>query len=55
MSVSIEEALNGVGYDFSKEDDARWLVSQVSTFEELVIQAEDLIEQKEEERWAEDE
>lgn len=50
MSVSIEEALNGAGYDFSKEEDCLWLVGQTGTLEELVVRAEDLIEKFEDER-----
>lgn len=52
MSVSIEEALNGAGYDFSKEEDCLWLVAQTGNLEELVIRAEDLIERLEDERSA---
>lgn len=50
MSVSIEEALNSAGYDFTKEADAKWLVSQVAAFEELVTVAEDFIEKCEDDR-----
>ena len=50
MSVSIEEVLQHGGYDFSKEADCKWLVSQVAAFEELVTDAEDFIEKCEDER-----
>ena len=47
MSVSIREVIESGGYDLSTVEDARWLTAQVSQFEELVIQAEDLIEESE--------
>ena len=43
MSVSLLEVIEAGGYDLSTEEDARWLLSQVNQFEELVTQAEDLI------------
>lgn len=48
MSVSIAEVIESGGYDLSTVEDAQWLVSQVSQFEELVTAAEDLIEESEE-------
>ena len=48
MSVSLLEVIEAGGYDLSTEEDARWLLSQVNQFEELVTQAEDLIEKIEE-------
>ena len=50
MSVSILEALEHGGWDVQNNvEDARWLVSQVNQFEDLVTKAEDLIEKTEEE------
>lgn len=48
MAVSLLEVIQAGGYDLSTEDDARWLLAQVNQFEELVTQAEDLIEKIEE-------
>ena len=48
MSVSLIEVIEAGGYDLSTEEDARWLLSKVSEFEELVIKAEDMIEAIEE-------
>lgn len=48
MSTSISQVIADGGYDLSKEDDARWLLSQVNQFEQLVVEAEDLIEKIEE-------
>lgn len=44
MSVSIQEVIESAGYDLNNVADALWLVSQVSQFEELIVNAEDLIE-----------
>lgn len=48
MSVSLLEVIEAGGYDLSTEEDAKWLLSQVNQFEELVTKAEDLIEKIEE-------
>ena len=48
MSVSILEVIEAGGYDLSTADDARWLLSQVNQFEELVVKAEDMLEAIEE-------
>lgn len=48
MSVSILEVIEAGGYDLSTEDDAKWLISQVNQFEELVEKAEDMLEAIEE-------
>ena len=48
MSVSLLEVIEAGGYDLNTEEDARWLLSQVNQFEELVIKAEDMIEAIEE-------
>ena len=47
MSVSIAELISTAGYDLSTKEDATWLLSQVSQFEELVVKAEDLLEETE--------
>lgn len=48
MSVSILEVIEAGGYDLNTPEDAKWLLLQVNQFEELVTQAEDLIEKIEE-------
>lgn len=48
MSVSILEVIEAGGYDLATEDDAKWLLSQVNQFEELVEKAEDMLEAIEE-------
>lgn len=47
MSVSIAEVIASGGYNLETVEDARWLVAQVNQFEELVVAAEDLIEESE--------
>lgn len=47
MSVSIREVIEAGGYDLTTLDDARWLVSQEAEFDELIEQAEELIEEAE--------
>ena len=54
MSVTLREVIESGGYDLSKLEDAQWLVSQEDNFNELLEEAEDLIE-KHEEAEAEDE
>lgn len=49
MSVSIREVIESGGYDLTTVDDARWLLAQQSTFDELVEAAELTIEQYEDE------
>lgn len=48
MSVSLLEVINAGGYDLNIEEDARWLLSKQSEFDELVEQAQDLVEKIEE-------
>lgn len=48
MGVSIQEVIESGGYDLSTREDAEWLLGQVNQFEELVIEAEDLIERLDE-------
>jgi predicted RNase H-like HicB family nuclease len=47
MSTTITEVIEAGGYDLSTLEDARWLISQAATFDELVDQAEELIEESE--------
>lgn len=47
MSATIREVIEAGGYDLTTVDDARWLVSQEADFDELIEQAEELIEQAE--------
>lgn len=44
MSVSIREVIESGGYDLSTVEDARWLLGQESNFDDLIEQAEELIE-----------
>jgi hypothetical protein len=53
MSVSIKEVVEAGGYNLSTLEDARWLKSQESQFEELIADAEALIEEEEERENAE--
>lgn len=48
MSVSIDQVISAAGYDLSTPEDAQWLVSQVNRFDELVEEAEDMLEAIEE-------
>ena len=48
MSVSLLEVIEAGGYDISTVEDAQWLVSKQNEFEELIEQAENLIEESEE-------
>ena len=48
MSVSLQEVIEAGGYDLSTAEDANWLLSKQSEFEELVEAAEKLIEESEE-------
>lgn len=47
MSVSLLEVIEAGGYDLSTTEDANWLLSKQSEFEELVEQAEKIIEESE--------
>jgi len=48
MSVSLLEVIEAGGYDVSIVEDANWLLSKQNEFEELIEQAENLIEESEE-------
>jgi hypothetical protein len=47
VSVSLLEVIEAGGYDLSTVEDSQWLISQVKQFEELITNAEDLIEDNE--------
>lgn len=44
MSVSLLEVIEAAGYDVSTKEDATWLLSKQNEFEELVENAQDLVE-----------
>ena len=48
MSISLLEVIEAGGYDLSTVEDANWLLSKQNEFEELIEQAENLIEESEE-------
>lgn len=48
MSVSLLQVIEYSGYDITTKDDAIWLVSKQSEFEELIEQAQETIDQSEE-------
>lgn len=43
MGVSLLEVIEAGGYDISIKEDANWLLSKQSEFEELVEQAEETL------------
>lgn len=45
MSVSLLEVIEAGGYDLNTVEDAQWLLAQVNQFEELVVKAEDMLEE----------
>lgn len=47
MSISLREVIEAGGYDLTTLDDARWLVSKQTEFEELIEEAEETIERLE--------
>lgn len=44
MSVSIAEIIEAGGYDLNTHEDATWLISKRSEFEQLVEQAQERLE-----------
>ena len=44
MSVSLREVIEAGGYDLTTVEDARWLISQEGDWDELLEQAEELVE-----------
>lgn len=51
MSVSIKEVIEAGGYDLTTLEDAQWLIAQRDEFEELIEEAETLIEEREAEEY----
>lgn len=45
--IGLLEVIESGGFDLSLYEDAKWLLRQVEQFEELVAQAEDLVEKEE--------
>lgn len=44
MSVSLLEVIEAGGYDVTTAEDANWLLSKQNEFEELIEQAQDLVD-----------
>ena len=44
MSVSLLEVIEAGGYDITTYDDANWLLSKQSEFEELIDQAQEVVD-----------
>ena len=44
MSVSLQEVIEAGGYDLATVEDANWLLSKQSEFDELVEQAQELVD-----------
>ena len=44
MSVSLLEVIEAGGYDLTTVEDANWLLSKQSEFDELVEQAQELVD-----------
>lgn len=55
MSVSLREVLEDDGYDLTTAEDARWLLSKRSEFDELIESAEEVVEEAENAELEEDE
>ncbi len=47
MSVSLLEVIEHSGYDLTTVEDARWLLSKQTEFEQLVGEAEAVVEESE--------
>lgn len=50
MSVSLREVIEAGGYDLTTEEDCNWLLSKRNEFNELIEQAENLLENLVEDR-----
>lgn len=50
MSISLREVIEHGGYDLSTKEDAEWLLSKEAEFEELIEEAERVIEKAEEQK-----
>ena len=53
MGVSILEVIEAGGYDLTTEEDARWLLSKSEEFEQLLDDAQELVDAVEEKESAE--
>ena len=49
MSVSLLEVIEHSGYDLKTVEDSKWLLSKQKEFEQLIEEAENIIEKDEEE------
>ena len=47
MSVSLREVIEYGGYDIDTKEDAIWLLSKQSEFEELIENAQELVDKEE--------
>lgn len=47
MSVSLLEVVEAAGYSLNTKEDATWLLSKRSEFEDLIEAAEELLEEDE--------
>lgn len=48
MSMSLEQVIEAGGYDLSTKQDANWLLSKRNEFNELIEQAEEVMEAQDE-------
>ena len=48
MSVSLLEVIEAGGYDLATVEDANWLLSKQSEFEELIEQAQEVVDKADE-------
>lgn len=48
MSVSLLEVIEAGGYDLTTVEDANWLLSKQSEFEELIEQAQEVVDNADE-------
>jgi hypothetical protein len=48
MGVTLQEVIEHGGYDLTTKEDAIWLLSKQREFDELIEQAETLVEKEEE-------
>ena len=46
MSISLIEVIEAGGYDLTTVEDANWLLSKRSEFEELIEEAQELIDEE---------
>lgn len=46
MSVSLLEVIEAGGYDITTPEDAAWLLSKQSEFEDLIEQAQEVVDEE---------